>query len=287
MFLQPVVLTKPSSGQQRLARTACRFFPAARGWANTWENTLDAEKLFTKQKELSVSPIFTHALYLANLATDKEAILTNSVRALKDELRFDSAVRGGGVIVHLGSHQGRGWEASRDQVVRAIGEILEETPENSALLIENSAGQNGKVVSNLAEIRWLLDKVKSDRLGWCLDTAHAFAAGFALGDPAEVEEDRHQVFLEEPRHAVVAIEQLGLWETLKCIHVNDSKMPYGSGKDRHENLLDGEIPQDDFEYFLNLPQVQEIPLIMEVPGIKGTGPDAENVKRLQDLVGSR
>ncbi len=260
------------------------FSSSPRGWANNWERSLDSEKLFSKQKELNVTPIFTHGLYLINLASENQNQLDKSIQALKAELHFDSAVKGSGVIVHLGSHMGSGWVAVKDQLAQSISRILSSTPEDSTFLIENSAGQNGKVSSNLAEIRWLLDTVDSPRLKWCFDTCHGFAAGYLLGNPAGVETDRHVLFSEEPKYAATAIEQLDLWKDLRCIHVNDSKQPYNSGKDRHENLLEGEVPQEDFSYFLNLPQVREIPLIMEVPGFKGEGPDAENISRLKSLL---
>jgi deoxyribonuclease-4 len=89
-------------------------------------------------------------------------------------------LNGAGVVVHVGSHQGRGWEAVRDQVATAIAKILKNAPSNSTFLIENSAGQNGKIGTNLEETRWLIDQVKSPQLGWCLDTCHAWAAGYSL-----------------------------------------------------------------------------------------------------------
>src|SRR5690606_21545427 len=126
---------------------------------------------------------------------------------------------------------GKGWTAVRDQVAQAIKAILADTPENSTFLIENSAGQNGKVCSDLSEIRWLLDQVASPRLGWCVDTCHAFAAGFELG--AKKSGVGHPKFSACPGNLVEAIDDLNLWATLRCIHVNDSKGDFGSGIDRH------------------------------------------------------
>jgi deoxyribonuclease-4 len=159
---------------------------------------------------------------------------------------------------------------------------LEAAPANALLLIENSAGQNGKLCSDLHEIRWLLDTVQSPKLGWCFDTCHAFAAGYYLGEqrPESLPAKAHL----EPHSLQQTIEELKLWDTLKCIHVNDSRDPFASGRDRHGNIGDGEIPSADLRRFLNVPNVQHIPIITEVPGIEGKGPDAENIKRLQALV---
>lgn len=251
------------------------FSGSPRVWARTPLNLVDADKLFSKQEENNVTPIFTHALYLVNLASETAELRQKSVRVLKHDLEFDSLLKGAGVVVHLGSHQGRGWEAVREQVAKGISEILKDTPANSTFLIENSASHNGKIGNRLEEIRWLLDEVKSDRLGWCVDTCHLHAAGYALGTTAG----------ENKPTAIEAITELKLWSTLKCIHVNDSKDLFDSGRDRHENIGDGQIPLADLKHFLNHARVKDIPLITEVPGIDGNGPDAENIARIKKLVG--
>ena len=204
---------------------------------------------------------------------------------LKHDLEFDALVRGSGVVVHLGSHQGRGWEAVREQVGQSLVKICQTTAPASRLLIENSAGQNGKLCSDLSEIRWLFDYLSKElgqatvdsRFGWCLDTCHAFCAGYALGNEALA------TGLGRGKQLADAITESQLWDGLKVIHVNDSRDPFASGKDRHANIGDGQIPAADLKHFLNLPQVKPIPLIMEVPGLEGEGPDAENINRLKAI----
>ncbi len=267
------------------------FSGSPRVWRRTELSMFDTSKLFAKQKELSVEPIFTHSLYLINLASDKPELLEKSFNALKYDLEFDSLIKGSGIIVHLGSHQGRGWEAVREQVAEQIVNLLKVTPEDSTFLIENSAGQNGKLCSNLEEIRWLIDRVEDlggsksnflsnsslraeskSRLGWCFDTCHSHAAGYYLG-----EEPQSLV----SKSAIEEITKLDLWGKLKCIHVNDSRDDFDSGRDRHANLGEGNIPVADFEYFFNYEKVLEIPLILEVPGLDGNGPDAHNIEILK------
>ena len=263
--------------QEINANCAQIFASSPRVWKSAWEQKLDREVFLQKKQDLDVQPVFTHALYLVNLASDKRESVQKSVAALTSELHFDAAIGGAGVIVHLGSHQGRGWEASKEQVATAIAAILAETPDESTFLIENSAGQKGKVCSDLSEIKWLLDQVKSPRLGWCFDTCHGFAAGYYMGsNPPTLTNHGNGSLLEE-------ISRLNLWESLKCIHVNDSKGEFDSGLDRHENLGDGKIEREDLKHFLQHKQVKPIPLLLEVPGIAGDGPDAENVKRLRAL----
>lgn len=266
------------------ANCAQIFSSSPRVWQRGWEDKLEADQYFAAMKEHQIEPVYTHALYLVNLASEKSEQVEKSVAALKKELEFDSAINGAGVVVHLGSHMGNGWDAVREQVAEAITKVLADTPDDSTFLIEDSAGQSGKVCSNLAEIRWLLDTIDADRLGWCVDTCHAFAAGYSLGEDNGAE---HQNFADQPENLIAAIDSLNLWDSLQCVHVNDSKGAFGSGTDRHENLLDGEIPEDDFAYFLNYEQMADLPLILEVPGIEGDGPDAENIARLKQLVGEK
>jgi deoxyribonuclease-4 len=254
------------------ANCAQLFSGSPRVWQKRPLANVAVDKMFTEREKNDVGPIFTHALYLINLATDNPDLLIKSSASLQYELEFDSHIKGGGVVVHVGTHQGRGWETVQQEVVERMGNLLEKTPGNSTLLIENSAGQKGKLHSDLSEIKWTFDQlsdiVKNKRLGWCFDTCHAFAAGYSLPQ------------------AITEITRLDLWPTLKCIHVNDSRDPFDSGRDRHGNINDGQIPTTDLEIFLNHPQVKAIPLITEVPGLDNEGPDQANLDRIKKLIHS-
>lgn len=284
---------------ERAAEIGCNcvqvFSGSPRVWAKKPLADHHSEKIYSNCKEFAVEPIYTHAIYLTNLASEKPELVRKSVQTLAYDLAFDALVDGAGVVVHLGSHQGRGWEAVREGVAELIAKLLTEAPEKATFLIENSAGQNGKLCSDLAEIRWLLDRVQAinpkldvggdtrSRLGWCLDTCHAFAAGYRLSSTkpeggAEKNPDRGELLTE--------IEKYQLWSSLQCIHVNDSRDPWLSGLDRHANLGDGQIDQKALASFLSDKRLQDLPLILEVPGIDGQGPDAENVQRLRALVGA-
>ncbi len=268
----------PHLALERAAGIGCNCVQLFSGSPRVWQKpalaTVDVDKITANKAKYLVSPIFTHALYLVNLASDNPELLAKSIASLQYELAFDSRVGGSGVIVHLGSHQGRGFAAMEAQIVDAVAKILESTPENSTFLIENSAGQNGKIGSKMEEIVSLLEAVEKagsfvskKRLGWCFDTCHGFAAGYDLAS------------------VVPELQKLGLLETLRCIHVNDSRDPFASGRDRHDNIGDGLIPAPTLRSFLNQPAILKIPLILEVPGLEKTGPDAENVLRLKKLVG--
>jgi len=252
------------------------FSGSPRIWQKKNLGQFDLSKLTEARKKYRVDPIFTHALYLVNLASDKLELVKKSSESLIYELKFDALIHGSGVIIHAGSHQGRGWLSVQHQVIEQIKLILENTPNNSTLLIENAAGQKGKLHGNLTDIKWTLDQlpefVNNNRLGWCFDTCHAYAAGYQLG--------------QQENNVIEQITQLNLWPALKCIHVNDSRDDAASGRDRHANIGDGLIPQEDLKYFLNYSQVIDLPLITEVPGINGDGPDKENILRIKKITHS-
>lgn len=280
---------------ERAAGIGCTAVQLFSGSPRVWYKKPIAEivtdKFFSEREKYSISPVITHALYLVNLASDNTETLRKSFESLQYELRFDAAIHGSGVVVHVGSHQGRGWDATRAQIVTAIADILKVTPQESCFLIENAAGQNGKIGGNLQEVAWLLAQLEADnqwvskgRVGWCFDTCHAHAAGYYLGTHAP----QAQLFAaekigREPASAVQEMTRLDLWEALKCIHVNDSRDPFGSGRDRHENIGDGLIGLEHLKAFLATQELQAKPLILEVPG-SGEGPDAQNVRRLSELV---
>lgn len=256
------------------------FSGSPRLWKRPDPSNIDRDTLFSKQSKSAVKKIFIHALYLVNLASDNEAQIKKSIDALQAELKVASHIKSSGVIVHVGSQGSRDWAEVREGVATRIKEILDNTPSDSIFLIENSAGQNGKVCSDLEEIRWLIDKVGSKRLKWCLDTCHAFAAGYDLTGDSQTEGKNGP----SRGSLIKEISRLGLWKELTVIHVNDSKGKFHSGIDRHQNLGDGEIGKDTFVKFLNDKNVIKIPLILEVPGLDGKGPDKANMERLTKMV---
>ncbi|HSW90318.1 MAG TPA: deoxyribonuclease IV [Patescibacteria group bacterium] len=243
------------------------FASNPRGWKGKAHEKVHLEKYLEKAKEKGVEKSVIHAIYLVNLASPNQALIANSMATLKADLMVAAAIKAEGVVVHLGSHLGRGFDAVKDQLVANISKILQESPEGGTFLIENSAGQQGKIASNLEEIRYLLDEVDSPRLGWCLDTCHASSAGYEI----------HTKLFDE-------IGNLGLWDSLKVVHVNDSRDPFSSGKDRHANLGEGTITNEMFTAFFANPKLRSLPFILEVPGVDKMGPNAQEIEKLRALV---
>ncbi len=215
-----------------------------------------------------VGPTFIHALYLINLATDNPDLLKKSVDSLIFDLRNGELINSAGVIVHLGSHQGRGFSAVADQVVGVIRQIINAT-ENTPFIIENSAGQQGKIGS-LVEIGELFTKVNHPRLKLCLDSAHLFEAGYDLRNLSALD------------NLVNELSDQGLLNQIVCLHINDSKTDFDSRNDQHENLGDGKIGLVGLSQFVNHPDLIDLPIILEVPGDSGF-PDAKQIAIAKSL----
>ncbi len=245
------------------------------GSPRMWARSLYPQKIADDFRKLVIekdlNPVYIHALYLTNLASDNPEMLAKSIQALTIDMKNSAAIGGAGVVLHIGSHQGRGWEHDKDQVISAIKEVLDNTPPESVLLLENSAGQQGKIGS-LPELASILSHLESSRLKVCLDTAHAFEAGYNFTTKEGIE-----MWIKE-------IENTISLDKIELFHLNDSKTPLGSGRDNHQNIGDGFIGSEGLKNLVNHPKFAHLPLILEVPGLEGLGPDKANIDRVKSLL---
>lgn len=231
----------------------------------------DQVEAFNKEvQDKDISPVFIHALYLINLASANQEILKKSVDSLVMDMRNGARIKSSGVIVHIGSHLGLGFDAVKDQIVTVIKRVLDQT-ENCDLLLENDAGQNGKIGSP-EEISFLIKSINSDRLKMCLDSAHLFESGVDLRDISSVEKFSKQ------------LQELELSDKLVCLHLNDSATPLDSHRDMHANIGEGEIGLQGLENLINHHSFKHLPLILEVPGENRAGCDAKNISQVRSLV---
>ncbi|MGH7698235.1 MAG: deoxyribonuclease IV, partial [Candidatus Dormibacteria bacterium] len=200
-------------------------------------------------------------------------LLAQSTGSLRYHLELADQLGAAGVIFHPGSHKGQGFEAVLPQVAAAMRQALAEAPGDSLLLIENSAGAGANIGSNFGQIRQMMEAVDDPRLGLCLDTAHAFTAGYDLRSPEGLE-----LTLAELERELGA-------ERLRAIHANDSRAAYASNVDRHANIGEGEIGAPAFAAMLADVRLTRAPFLLEVPGLERKGPDRANVERLRALAG--
>jgi deoxyribonuclease-4 len=253
------------------AETIQVFSGAPQAWKRKNYSGAEVTDFKRKSAESGIAPAFIHGLYLVNLASQNPDLLAKSYDALVTEMHAASLIGAKGVIFHLGSHKGAGYDACVEQVIEYCSRILEATPEDAWLILENSAGMGGAVGSKFAELGRIVRETGSDRARVCLDTQHSFAAGYDLKTPEGLENA-----LEE------FDREIGI-ERLAAVHANDSKPPLGGGLDRHENIGDGHIGRVGFLNILSNPAFGDVSFLLEVPGFDNEGPDKANVDILKQL----
>lgn len=215
-------------------------------------------------------PVFLHASYLINLGGDQD-LLSKSITSLTNHMNAAHQLKARGVIFHCGSHKGAGFETILDQSVEALKSVLNNTSNDTLLIIENSAGSGGQIGSSLYEIGQIISKAKDARLKVCIDTQHAIAAGYDIRNKEQLES---------------FVDEFGKYigpDRLAAVHANDSKTELGAGVDRHENIGDGYIGEIGFTNIMNHRFFENTPFILEVPGIEGEGPDLININRLKAI----
>lgn len=219
-------------------------------------------------------PLYLHTIYLLNLASPDDDLRDRSREALSRTLALGATTMAAGVVTHLGSHRGDGFQAAVSRIRETVRAAMDQAILSRAelgrgralpsLLLENSAGSGHTVGGDLQELSTLLEVLPSS-CGLCLDTAHLFAAGYPVHTAAGLE-----LVLERLRGE-------NLLDRVALIHLNDSKTPFGSRRDHHENPGAGYIGRGGLTRIVRHPAFAEIPFVLEVPGEQGHGPDAASV----------
>ena len=221
-----------------------------------------------------IAPVIAHAAYLINIASPKPKLWEKSIRALIMEVERCEALDVPYLVLHPGAHTGSGMRAGLERAAQALDRVHAATPGfTSRILLETMAGQGTTLGGDFEGLAHILDHVKEhERLGICLDTCHVFAAGYDLRTAAGYEA------------TITAFEQaLGL-DRLQVIHLNDSRHPLSSHKDRHAHIGAGELGAAAFRRLLNDPRLAGIPGILETPKGKDAVEDRENLALLQSLI---
>jgi deoxyribonuclease-4 len=240
-----------------------------------------------KAAAANMGPLVSHGLYLINLgAPDKDqptgppgkpaTKMRNFYRASQESLRqhleIGDALGLAGVVLHVGSSVGSTLDESIERIGAAIAAAFDDVGGGCCVYLENTAGAGETIGRTFEQLRAVYDAVgHPTRLAFCLDTQHLFASGYPVHEPDGID----RVLDEFDR--IVGIEQL------RCLHLNDSMTAFGSNRDRHENIGDGQIGEDGFRRILGHPALQDLPGILEVPGLDGKGPDQENMDRIRRL----
>lgn len=208
-----------------------------------------------KRKESDISPVVVHSPYTLNIATAKKFLYWITVKEfILDMVEIDK-MGADFFVTHTGCYKGMTEEQGLKKVVKALKRILKKTPEvKTSILLENTAGSGTWLGYTFAHHRYILQELDFDpRLGLCLDTAHAWCAGYPINTVQGV-----QQLVEE------IDRQVGI-ERLKVIHLNDTQDELGSKKDRHVDIGKGFIGEEGFAALVNHPALREIPFILETP----------------------
>lgn len=253
------------------AEAAQIFLTPPQQWRSSKVEPETAEAFRARRAGSSVGPVFVHGVYLINLATSDETNLTRSTSSLKSAMTSCSHLGINGVIFHLGSHKGQGLDAVFAQICRACTDVLEATPDDTLLIVENSAGAGGTIGSRFADLGRIIGEVGSERVKVCLDTQHCYAAGYDVAAAEGLELAMSEF------EAEVGFDQL------VAVHANDSKVELGSGRDRHENIGEGRIGVEGFRRIMKHRAFRDVPFLLEVPGLDGKGPDEANVNILKRI----
>ncbi len=247
------------------------FGAAPQMWRRKHHPDEDTEAFRAKMREAKLQASYIHAIYLINLASPDDDLVGKSTDTLTQELDLASRIGADGVIFHVGSHMGSGFDYALPRIAAGMSEALDRTPDDTLLLLENNAGSGRSVGSTFAELSAIVNAVNHDRVHICLDTCHAHAAGYNVatiaGLKATVDEFQREIGADK----------------LSAIHANDSKTALGSGKDRHENIGQGTIGMKAFRRMVRNRVLRKAAWLLEVPGYEGGGPGKADVDILRAL----
>jgi len=247
------------------------FTQSPRTWRPTNHDPKNFERFRERRQEAGIGGVVCHALYLCNLAAPDDAVYEKSVLAMRNTMEVACGIGADGVVFHVGSHLGSGFEAGLERVLPAMELVVELCSDETWLLMENSAGAGGTIGRSIEELATIWERLdRHPRLGVCLDSCHLFVSGIDVRDPAALD-----ACLDELDSAI------GL-DRLRALHLNDSAAPLGSNRDRHANMLEGELGEK-LGVFLGNPRLQGLPAILEVAGPDNHGPDANEIRKAKDL----
>jgi deoxyribonuclease-4 len=243
-----------------------------RGWKYEPLDHNEVEAFRTSIRSPGLFPVFLHLPYLPNIASLRSPFYSRSIDSIATDLERAGPLGAQFLIIHIGHRLDSSEDEAVDAVSQGIHQALKRVKNSVILLLENTAGQGSEIGSTFEQIRAIIDRVdETERVGLCLDTAHSYEAGYDLSNKEGIERT-----LENMDHTV------GL-KRLHLLHLNDSKTPLGSHKDRHWHIGEGHIGLKGFRYLVNHPLLRHLPGIMETPRTD-TVEDLKNMKVIRRLI---
>jgi deoxyribonuclease-4 len=243
-----------------------------RGWKYSPLNKKEVEEFRSSIQSSTLFPVSLHMPYLPNIASFKSKFYKRSIHSIATDLQRAEQLGAQYLIIHIGHRM----ESSEDQAIEAVSQgidqAFEKVKNGVMLLTENTAGQGTEIGYNFNQIKNIIEGVHDhQRMGVCLDTAHSFEAGYDLSNKDGIERTLENFD-----------QTIGL-KRLHLLHLNDSKTPLGSRKDRHWHIGEGYIGLEGFRTLVNHPSLNHLPGIMETPR-KDTVEDLKNMEVIRSLV---
>jgi len=258
--------------RKRGCETIQLFSRNPRGWAYTPLDHQEVKRFREEFSRAAIFPLFVHMPYLPNLASADPDLYGKSLDALQADLGRASSLGAPYLIIHVGHRVRLPEDEAISRIAKGINEAFQKAGNSVILLLENTAGQGTEVGHRFSQLRKIIRGVdERERMGVCLDTAHAFGAGYDLSTHKGLE-----------RTLAEFQEEIGL-EKLHLVHLNDTRSPLGGHVDRHWHIGEGNIGLDGFKNIVNHPLLTHLPGIMETPR-KDDVEDQRNMDVIRGLV---
>lgn len=247
------------------------FHQSPRAWRPTNHKPASIEAFRERFEQSPLGSVVIHAVYLINTCSGEDEIKGKSLASLTHALRLGDAIGADGVVLHAGSRKGDPVDAAVARSGRLVREALASS-ERCPILFENTAGTQGPLGRDFDELAMLVEAAGGgERIGVCIDCCHLFASGIPVLEPEELAATVDEL------DAKVGLERL------RCLHVNDSAVPFGANRDKHANVGTGEMGPDGIATFLSEPRFEGLPASIETPGPDKKGPDRAEVEEARRL----
>lgn len=250
------------------------FTKNANQWASKPLPEEQIERFKQREAETGIHPVVAHDSYLINLASQDPELWEKSINAFKVELERCQQLGVPYLVTHPGAHGGAGVDAGVARVAEAMDRIHRELPDCPVMtLMEITAGQGKTLGRSFEELAGITGQVEQpERIGYCFDTCHAFAAGYELRTP------------EGYAATMQSFDDILGLDNLKAFHLNDSKKDLGSHVDRHDHIGAGLIGLEGFRHVVNDPRFRDLPGLLETPKSEDLHEDIENLTTLRGLI---
>ncbi|MFA5090581.1 MAG: deoxyribonuclease IV [Candidatus Omnitrophota bacterium] len=231
------------------------FSRSPQRWRTDFMAPQDIDKFIQSRDEFKIKPVFIHIPYLINLASPNPKLYHASIEAYIEDILEAQALKADYIVTHMGSHKDTSEQAGLERLTQALNIIIEKTKNTQVgILLENTSGSGSWLGYKFSHHRQVIQGLNDKRrIGLCFDTAHAYSAGYDIATKEGLEDT-----LDE-------IKKLVGLSLLQVIHLNDSKDPLGSKRDRHEHIGKGKIGQEAMRRIVRHPVLSNLSFILETP----------------------